>query len=218
VALARSSRVALLALALTTPALAAAEPVAPSTARVEGAAPASRTRAVRLTGSFGIDRGFTKLLEVEMTDGSTQSLSANQGMFASVGATFLPLLDGRLETQATIGVKYWEIQASNAEASYLAFPVEVLELFHVAPLRFAAGLTYLHRPATSGDGLLSEFEIEFDSSLGVVLGADWTWRAKAGAPLLAIGPRLIWQRLQIRGDGPVLDANALGIIFSFTGA
>jgi hypothetical protein len=109
-------------------------------------------------------------------------------------------------------VKYWEIQA------YLAFPVEVLELFHVAPLRFAAGLTYLHRPATSGDGLLSEFEIEFDSSLGVVLGADWTWRAKPGAPLLAIGPRLIWQRLQIRGDGPVLGANALGIIFSFTGA
>jgi hypothetical protein len=57
----------MLALALTTPALAAAASVAPSTARVGGAAPALRTRAVRVTGPFGIDRGFTKL-DIEMTD------------------------------------------------------------------------------------------------------------------------------------------------------
>jgi hypothetical protein len=63
----------------------------------------------------------------------------------------LVLLDGHLETQATIGVKQSDIQASNAEASYLV-PVEVLELFNVAPLRFARGSrtsTARPRPATA---------------------------------------------------------------------
>jgi hypothetical protein len=95
--------------------------------------------------------------------------------------------------------------------------VKVLELFHVA--RSASRRAHQSSPrATSGDGLLSEFEIKFDSSLGVLGGGLDLARAKPGAPLHAIGPRLLWQRLQIRGEGPVLDANALGIIFSFTGA
>jgi hypothetical protein len=209
--LVRSFQTAFLTLALAlAPVLASAEPTGP-------AAPARKVAAVRLAGTLGFDVGFEELLEVDMDDGSSRSIAANQGFFVSLGAAFLPLLDGKLETQATLGVKYAGIEASNGEASFVAFPLEVVEVLHANPLRFAAGVVYLHRPGMSGKGVLAAFDVDFESSLGLVLEADWTWRAKPGAPLLAIGPRFVWQRLQVRGGGPVVDANALGFVMSFTG-
>jgi hypothetical protein len=229
VILARSSLLA--GLALLAPALAGAQafappppsqgPLAPPAAPAQPPPTAPVTsppiRPVRLAGTMGIDVGFTNLIEATMSDGSKQTLAANQGFFASIGAAFLPLLDGRLETQATIGIKGWSINASNGSASIVTFPLEVLEVVHVDPLRFAAGLVYLHRPSLSGKGVLDAADTNFDSSLGVVLEADWTWRARPGAPLLGFGPRLILQKFQVRGGGPVFDANALGFVMSFTG-
>jgi hypothetical protein len=213
-------RIALAALALA-PALASAvdplDPPLPPPPAAAGQSLAPAVGAVRLAGTLGFDLGFTKLIAVEMSDGSTRSLEANQGFFVSIGAAFLPLLDGRLETQATLGLKYSGIEASNGSASYLTFPLEVLELVHVSPLRLGAGVVYVHRPAASGDGALADFDVKFESSLGMVLQAEWTWRARPGAPLIAMGPRLLWQKMQVRGGGPVIDANALGFVMSFTG-
>jgi hypothetical protein len=212
--LVRSFQTAVLALALgAAPALVLAEPPEAAVA----AAPARKVAPVRLAGTLGFDVGFTELLEVEMDDGSSRSITANQGFFVSLGAAFLPLLDGKLETQATLGVKYAGIEASNGDASFIAFPLEVLEAFHADPLRLAAGIVYLHRPGASGKGVLSAFDVDFESSIGLVFEADWTWRAKPGAPLLAMGPRFVWQKLQVRGGGPVVDANAVGFVMSFTG-
>lgn len=224
--LARSFQAAVLALAVV-PVLAGAEPIAPPASPSPAAptpaapplpvtAPPTRVSPVRLAGTLGFDVGFTNLLKAKMTDGSTQSLAANQGFFFSVGAAFLPLLDGRLQTQATLGVKGWSIDASNGSASLVTFPLEVLEVFQADPLRFAAGLVYLHRPMLSGKGVLDPVDTRFDSSLGLVVEAEWTGRARPGAPLLGFGPRFLWQRFQVRGGGPVFDANALGFVMSFT--
>jgi hypothetical protein len=168
---------------------------------------------VRFAGTLGFDFGFTELLEVELTDGSSRSITANQGVYVSLGIA-VPHLGGRLETQATIGLKYSGIEASNGSANYLVFPLEVLEAVNVAPVRLAAGLVYLPRPSTSGDGVLAGFDVQFESSLGVVLQAEWVIPSRRGR--VSFGPRFVWQKLQVRGGGPVIDANAFGAVMSFS--
>jgi hypothetical protein len=176
---------------------------------------AAPTRPVRFAGTFGFDFGFTDLLKVELTDGSSRSITANQGMFLALGVV-VPYADGLLETQATVGLKYSGIQASNGSADYLVFPIEVLEAVNVAPFRLAAGLVYVPEPRTSGSGVLSEFDVHFESSVGLVLQGEWVFSASRSGTRFSFGPRFVLQKLQVRGGGPVIDANALGAVLSFT--
>jgi hypothetical protein len=171
---------------------------------------------VRWAITTGFDYGFNELVSVDMEGGGSQSISANEGLFLSVGATFLPLLEGRLETQATLGVKGWSIDASNGHLSITMFPIEVLETFRAAPpLRLSAGIVYVPGPSTKADGLLASLDgIEFDDSLGFVLQGEWLKPFKNGRGQLSVGPRFVLQKFQIANGGPVLDANALGFVAS----
>jgi hypothetical protein len=196
-------------------------PPPPSTTRsapAPAAAAAVAPRpAVRWAITAGFDYGFNELLWVRMTDGSKQSISANEGLFASVGATFLPLLEGRLETQATIGVKGWSINASNANLSIVMFPIEVLETYRpdALPLRLSGGIVFVPGPKTSADGALASLDhIEFDDSLGLVLQCEWLKPFKNGRGQLSFGPRFVLQKLQVAHGGPVVAANALGFVTS----
>lgn len=203
--------VSLLALLSAAPGASGGAPLAPvvADARVE---PSSR---LGFAGTFGFDLGFTDLLEVQLDDGSSRSITANQGVFASAGASFLPLLGGKLWTQATLGLKYSGIDAANGSASFLAFPLEILETFHLAPVRLSAGIVYLLAPRASGDGVLAGFDVDFENSLGLVLQGEWLlFHGERGA--MSVGPRFVWQKLQVKGDGPVLDASAFGAVMSFT--
>jgi hypothetical protein len=180
------------------------------------ATPAAARPAVRIAfaGSAGFDFGLTDLLTVKMTNGTSQGISANQGLFAQVGA-IVSHLDGRLEAQVTVGIKGWSVNATNGNASFVVFPIELLEAVNVAPFRFAAGVVYLHQPSTSGDGLLKDFNVKFDSSLGLVFQGEWVLTSP-GRLRISMGPRFVWQKLRVQGGGPVLDANALGGVVSFS--
>lgn len=171
--------------------------------------------AVRWALTAGFDYGFNELVKVEMTDGSTQSLSANDGLFFSVGATFLPLLEGRLETQATIGIKGWSIDASNGSMSVTMFPIELLEAFRADPVRLSAGVVFVPGPTTSAHGALASLDgIEFDNSVGIVLQGEWVTQFKNGRGQFSIGPRFLIQKFQVAHGGPVVDGNALGFVTS----
>jgi len=198
------------------PAPAAAPPlIVPAAPAPAPAAVAAPRPAVRWAITTGFDYGFNKLVKVEMTDGSTQSLAANDGLFLSVGATFLPLLEGRLETQATLGIKGWSIDASNGSMSITMFPIEILEAFRAEPLRLSAGVVFVPGPTTSAHGALASLNgIEFDNSLGIVLQGEWVAPFKNGRGQLSIGPRFLIQKFQVAHGGPVLGANALGFVAS----
>ncbi len=223
----RSFQVIVAALALA-PALApAAEPFVPPLtppaaptppAGPAPVAPVARERPLHLAVKLGFDIGFTDLLRVKLSDGSTRSIVANQGVFLGVGGAFLPLWDGRLLTEATLGLKYTGVEASNGSAMLLLFPLEILETVRVDPLKLGAGIVYLYRPSMTGKGVLSSFDVGFDSSLGGVVQAEWAFRSRRDASAWSVGPRFVWQRLQVRGGGKVLDANAVGLVVSFTGA
>lgn len=196
-------------------------PPPPGTVLNPGAAPAAQPAEppVQLVGQLGLDFGFEKLLEVQMSDGSTRSITANQGVNGSVGAAFLKLAGGRLATQATLGVEYSGISASNGSARWLAFPFEVMEVAYVDPVRFGAGVSYLLAPSVSGSGVLDGFDAKFKSSLGLLFQADWVWRMPRNlrASRFTVGLRFVVQKLELKAGGPAFGANAMGIVAGFTG-
>jgi hypothetical protein len=74
-------------------------------------------------------------------DGSSDSITSNQGVFLSFGATYRwPIAAGRLETEARLGLKYSAVSASNGDAGFAVFPIEILQAVSVAPVRLAAGV------------------------------------------------------------------------------
>jgi hypothetical protein len=202
----------------TPPAATAQAPPAPAEPP-ELAAPPRRapSQPVDLYLSVGYDFGFTNLVKVTYSDGTSGSIRANGGPVWAVGATFLKFLDGRLSTRATVGFKYDSLKASNGSVTYTAFPVEVVEQLNEGPVRLGAGLSLSLAPRLGGSGVAASLDTRFDPSVGVLLEARYVF-GFGGAPGqgLGIGPRFLWQRLRSTSTGAAVDANALGLAIDFT--
>ncbi len=199
----------------TPPPAVPAVPAVPAPARFR---PVANEPPVRFVLQMGADFGFETLLEVRMSDGSSRSIKANQGINGSIGAAFFPLDGGRFATQATIGIEYSGIQAANGSARWLAFPLDVIEFAYADPFRFGLGFSYLLAPSLAGDGVLSEFNVDLKNSLGIVFEGDCVWRrGGAGATRYSFGVRYVWQKLEAERGGPAVGANAIGIVLGFTG-
>jgi hypothetical protein len=166
----------------------------------------------------GYDIGSTTLLSATMSDGSSQSIKANQGLTASVGIATLKLLDGKLATQATIGIEGWSINAQNGDAQWLAFPLDVMEFAYLDPVRLGAGISFLLAPSLKGSGLLSALDVEFKNSLGLAFEGDWVFRLRgARGPRATLGGRFVFQKLEASSGGPAINANSFAILFGYTG-
>jgi hypothetical protein len=211
---------AALALAASPLARAQAPEADPGSAAPPAPAPASAPAdarppvpAFRLVAQVGWDRGSDELVQ---TTGGGGSLRANGGWFYAVGAAFLPLLDGRLHTQATIGLKYDVLSADNGDAGYLAFPLEILEFVTFGSFRAGVGVNlHLGGRARIDTTALDETR-DLEAAIGLAAQADFVWRFR-GAPrgFLTVGPRLVLQEIDVEGGGTV-SANAYGVGLGFT--
>jgi hypothetical protein len=193
-----------------------ARPGAVDAPAVAALAAAPAVRAVRLFAAVGYDHGLNELLEVEFENGSTQTLQLNGGGVLAVGAAFWPLQEGRLETRATLGIKYDSIDARNGSVRYLAFPLEVTESWNVRPLRLSGGAVLLLGPRIRGSGFLGDLDLDLKRSLGLVGQAEWVLPFKSGSGSLSFGLRYLWQKLEPKRGGGALDASALGAVLGAT--
>lgn len=194
-------------------------PPRPRSEPTAATAPAPAEPAVQFVVFGGYDIGSTKLIEATLSDGSSQSISANQGLTASVGIATLKLLDGVLATQATLGIEGWSIDASNGGASWRAYPIDVMEFAYLDPVRLGAGISYLLKPSLTGTGVLAGLDARFKNSLGLALEGDWVFRIPANArrSRLTVGGRYTWQKLELSSGGRAIDASSFAILVGFTG-
>ena len=153
------------------------------------------------------DFGFERLVNVEYTTARRASLNLNDGLGIGVGASFLPLAQGRLATRLALGVKLDLLRASNGSAFFTAIPVDLMELAYVGPLRLGAGASVLLRPRVEGSGFLEEAGFRFDAAPGAVLDAEWIVapRTRTG-----IGLRASWYRFS--WNGVARGAPAIGLV------
>lgn len=186
-----------------------AGPAAP--APTPAAAPAGRPFSFVL--SMGIDVGGEDIVEVEFDDGSSETLSANQGFWFAGGFAFLkqPIREVAIDTAVTIGFKGWEVGADNGQIKYRTFPVEVVERLWFRQVRFGAGVSYLLSPKISSDGDLSDFgSIPLKNSLGLVGQFEWIGN-RAGRAGFMLGARGVWQKLEAKGGSGAVSANSFGL-------
>jgi hypothetical protein len=176
--------------------------------------PPSKEDPTRFVVQLGADFGQTTALEVIFDDGTTKKLKYNQGVSVGVGASFLSLLDGRLGTQATIGIEYSAVTASNASIYWLAFPLEVMEVVNLYPVRLGAGLSCLLAPKIKGSGDAQGLEAAFKTSVGFLVEGDVIFRNEANPrhPAWWLGVRYEVNRIQADAGGPTDDANAFGVV------
>lgn len=191
-------------------------PTPPEPAAPVATAPAPRLeRPARLYLAIGYDIGGARLVEVILDDGTRPSIRANGGFSLAAGAELLPALGGRLWTRATAGLKYDAVNASNGKVSYLAFPLELAELFSAGPVRLGAGLSLSLAPRLSGSGVAAGIGESFDPSLGALLLAEWFWQAGRPGSGFGLGASFLWQRLRTRTDGIAVGASTLGLRLSW---
>jgi hypothetical protein len=174
---------------------------------------------VHFVGLMAYDIGGKKLVEATMSDGSSQSISANQGFGLSAGLATFKAFEGRLATQATIGFESWSIDASNGGVKWLAYPLELMEFVYAKPVRFGAGISYLLNPKLTGSGLASAIDVRFKNSLGLALEGDWVFpfAGSARRSRVTLGGRWVWQKLEVNTGGPAIDASSFAILLGFTG-
>jgi hypothetical protein len=177
--------------------------------RSPAARPAESPRAtpLGLVLEFRSDFGFERLLEFEFTNDRQGVLDMNEGLGISAGVSFLPLAGGRFATRASAGVKAARLRADNGKALFTAFPVELMQVAYLGPLRLGAGAAVLIAPRVRGDGDLENVRIEFDPAPGAVVDVEWIVSARTRT---GIGVRGSWHRFA--SSGTVREAPAVGLV------
>lgn len=181
--------------------------------------PASPTSVVameprsRLFFRFGLEGGGEKVLEFRYEDGSSPDVTAGGGLLLQAGGMYSVFERNahRVELQGSVGLKWRTIpEASNQSANWLRFPVEALVMYN-APgwFRGGAGMTthLANKLTTSGE--VANGSLEFATTPGAVIQAEYL-RNQFGVDL-----RYTILTYEVSGTGTEVDANSLGVGFTF---
>lgn len=163
----------------------------------------------------GFDFGGDTLATVTFTDGSTQSIKANQGYYFGVGASII-LGDSRdLEVEGAVSYKEDVITATNGEVTFSRVPLDALVFYRFPQhIRVGGGLTYHLNPKVSGSGLASNLNLGFDDALGWVLQAEYLLPPYSPrTPKMTVGARYTVIDYKT-STGATAKSNGVGITFS----
>lgn len=146
----------------------------------------------------GIEYGGDVLVTLLFDDGSEQEILAGQGGSVAFGVDYRPPRMPQLGLRATAGVKFTSNASSNADISFVRFPLEVVGSYHFAKdWRAGAGLAYHVGTSFNGDGFVPD--VDFDPAAGATLELGW----KAFA--------LTYTAIEYTAGGGSLDASAIGL-------
>jgi len=165
---------------------------------------AAETRPVLVAG---YDAGGNNVVNVTYTNGNTDSIRANEGVYAGGGVSVLN--DARnIEFLGTLSVKYLGLHASNGDVTWLSYPLDALFFYRRQSFRLGGGLTYAIKPRVKGTGDASYIDMKFDDAVGVVLQVDYL--------LESVNLGLRYTILDYKGGGNTIKGNGVGVSFGFT--
>lgn len=172
------------------------------------AAPAASPAAeVRPAFVAGYDTGGDKIVNVTFTSGKTDSIRANEGLYAGGGVSVLN--DSKdIEFLGTLSVKYQGLHADNGDVTWIRYPLDALLFYRMQSFRLGGGLTYVINPRLKGSGAASNINVTLDDAAGVVLQADYLM----GRVNLGLRATLI----DYKAGGSTIKGSGLGVSFGFT--
>lgn len=125
----------------------------------------------------GYESGGDEVMKVYFpADGSTSTIKAGDGLVFAVGAACL--VNPEVTIQTTLGWKYQTIQrASNGDAYFNRFPLDVIAQYSKEKVRVGTGLTYHIAPKLNASGDFASIERSFDNAPGMLDQLDYITEA-----------------------------------------
>lgn len=172
----------------------------------------------------GLTFGGDKLAEVEVSNGgNTDNVDIDAGeLFYIAGGLIIPFSDTGFSLQTTIGWHRDGVVASNGDASFERFPLELIPFYNYKRHRIGAGLTYNLSPELDLDDAGGS-KVEFDDALGYVIEYDYVFGKSALDGGLMLGARYAFIQYEVDSiDGTSvtnaddIDGNYFGITFGFS--
>ncbi len=124
---------------------------------------------------FGIGFGGDTLAKFQFDDGSTEEVKAGNGLI--FGASVQNRLNEAGETPlfAKVAFSYMfdSVNASNGDAKFSRYPLDVLLLTQSNNISFGGGLTYHLSPSLSVNAPNLNGEVTFDDALGFKIEANF---------------------------------------------
>jgi hypothetical protein len=155
----------------------------------------------------GVDFGGETIASATFSNGSTETIKANEGFYVGGGASIL--LDSKdVEIETTLSIKYDSINASNGDITWTRFPLEVLAFYRMPKFRLGGGLTYHMSPKLKASGAAGNFNVKVDDAAGAVLQGDYFL-----TPKFTLGGR--YTILEYKANGIPAKSNGVGITFGF---
>ena len=169
------------------------------------------TEAAEVRGLFnmGYDFGGDRLVTVIYTDGTSESVDANRGIYFGGGVSLVWDPASTMETQLTLNYRFEETDpyaSGGVKFSTTAF--DAVQVFNVNQASFGIGLTYHMSPKVAGTGVVSG-NLQFDDAAGLLFQVGFRLSDRS-----QIGMR--YTRIKYKAPGePEADGSGIGIYFNF---
>lgn len=161
-----------------------------------------------LTAKFlvegGIEYGGDEILQVFFTNGEDQTMRAGQGGFIAVGGELQFSNVKQLMLRTSIGIKYNNTAADNANIRLTRFPVHLTPFWKINnDFRLGVGITTHLGPSLKGDGFIDD--VDYTSTAGPRFEFGYKWIA------------LTYTAINYKDEsGESFSASSIGASVSFT--
>lgn len=166
-----------------------------------------RAAEVRPVFVAGYDTGGDKLVTVTFTNGDTQSIRANEGLYVGGGISVLND-DKNIEFVGTVNYKYQAVHADNGDITWTRIPIDTLVFYRMQSFRVGGGLTFQLSPKLSGSGAAGNINTNVDNAVGLLLQVDYL----LGKVNIGVRGTMV----DFKSGGATAKGNGVGVTFGIT--
>ena len=169
--------------------------------------PLSGAAEIRPVFVAGYDTGGDKLVTVTFTNGDTESIRANEGLYVGGGISVLND-DKDIQFVGTVNYKYQSVSADNGDITWTRIPIDTLLFYRWQKVRVGGGLTFQLSPKLKGSGAAGNINTNVDNAVGLLLQADYL----LGKVNIGLRGTLV----DFKSGGATAKGNGVGITFGIT--
>ena len=155
----------------------------------------------------GFDTGGDKLATVTFTNGDTESIRANEGLYIGGGISVMNE-DKDIEFVGTVNYKYAAVHADNEDITWTRIPIDTLLFYRWQKFRLGGGLTFQLSPNLKASGQLLSSNVNVDNAVGLLLQGDYL----LGKVNIGLRATLV----DFKANGSTAKGNGVGVTFGIT--
>jgi predicted porin len=157
----------------------------------------------------GLTIGGDKLATAIYSDGTEADIRA--GGFVQLYGGLEFVVGSEWAISASVGYHLDDASADNGSLKFTRVPVEVLAHYKLNDQwRLGAGARFVSGATLGGSGVLSAPDVEFDSTTGAVVQAEYRFNPNASVIVRGVS-----EKYKFRGNGNI-DGSHVGVMLNYT--